>query len=1162
MTEVLPLQPLNFPLKGQQLIEASAGTGKTYTITALYLRLLLGMGDIDDQPLGPEQILVVTFTEAATEELRGRIRSRMVETRDAFLSEQVTDPFLAELKRECSDIERAVQLLEQAVRQMDEASIFTIHGFCQRMLKQHAFESGSLFEMELNQDDESLLRSAVLDFWRTTVYPLPADISALVLSKGWSSPDALQSQLRGLLGYHGLKLEPDLAGVDLAEACTERLQQIREFKSAWAENCDDLHALISGSGVNKSSYKKNLLPGWLEKIDLYADSELQEPGSDLKKVLERFRQTVLVEKTTKGEAPQHALFGQVEALLNSEVPVQEILLSRALGQVRQRMHKRKQELFLQSFDDLLLNMHTALDKDSSGILAKTIRKQYPVALIDEFQDTDPIQYGIFRHIYADQHRSALVMIGDPKQAIYAFRGADIFTYIEARRRISQSYTLDTNWRSTEQMVAAVNNLFQHADSPFIYDQDIPFMPVKAKRKAGKNPAALTFWLDESESLISKGDYLQQFAQATAAQIDQLLCAENEWTGSTLQGNDIAVLVRDRFEADAVRRALAAFDRPSVYLSSKDSVFDSNEALELALILAAVENPEDEYSLRSALATDTIGLDLLALELLGRDETTWEAAVNEFAEYQQLWRQRGVLPMLHQFVHRRGIAQQFLATTDGERRLTNLLHIGELLQQASTQVEGSAGLLRWLNEQINMPGQASDEQILRLESERNLVTVVTVHKSKGLEYPIVFLPFASSTREPRTALYHADDGQTVLDITAAEESLAQARQEVLAEELRLLYVALTRSVYHCFVGVAEVKQGNRRQSVLPQTALGYLLNLNDASPKDALERLQANSNSIQICSPPMQGGQPDLFAISERSAEQLNAREFNRVITRDWRVSSYSGLSQHQQHSHLPQLPGLDLEVVSEQPENNPQVASETIFSFPRGAHAGTFLHSVFEEISFRNYSAERYRDQLQEQLQVAGFEERWMGVVENLVADVLQAPLNAEGLSLAQVDDSNRLVEMEFMLSAQGVDAIQLTRLIQQHDPLSAQGGALSFETLNGMLKGFIDLTFRHQGKYYLLDYKSNYLGDSVEAYSHSAMEQAMLDHRYDLQYQLYGLALHRLLKQRLPDYDFQQHFGGVIYLFLRGVHMGGSEGVFSCTPSEALIEGLDQIFRGGDHAE
>ncbi|WP_027857095.1 exodeoxyribonuclease V subunit beta [Marinobacterium jannaschii] len=1162
MTKPLPLDPITFPLHGLRLIEASAGTGKTYTITALYLRLLLGHGAEAGRPLpGPDQILVVTFTEAATEELRDRIRNRIGEARLAFLLGASNDPLLQRLLDDTEDHPAAARLLEQAAQQMDEAAIFTIHGFCQRMLRRHAFESGALFESELTQDDQPLVRNAVLDFWRSQIYTMSPALADAVLNQ-WKTPDALLADIRSWLSTHELRLQPDLSGLDLEHSFQLRQQEIDQFRQTWLQNSDDLEALIRDSGVNKSSYRKDFVPKWIAQIAAWVSSEQAEPSKEVAKQLQRFSQETLISKTKKGAPPEHALFRQIDRLADSEVPLRQAMLARAMAEVKLRLQQHKQQHNLLTFDDLLSGLDSAIQREGGERLAEAIRQQFPVAMIDEFQDTDPLQYRIFSTLYGDRDDAALIMIGDPKQAIYAFRGADIFTYITARRQVGTPYTLDTNWRSTGQMVASVNRLFESAQSPFIYDQDILFQPVKAAGKSDKTPltlegkklSAMALWHQPGEPL-SRTDYRRCFARATAVEIDRLLSSDCRIGERCLQAGDIAVLVRDRYEADAVRSALAQFERPCVYLSNRESVFASQEAADFYLILQAVQEPGRERALRAALATELLQLDVEALDRLNHDERTWEATVAEFSDYQQSWHRHGVLPMLHRLLQRRNLAEQLLAMPGGERRLTDLLHIAELLQQASTEVEGHAGLLRWFADHIMAPNGGSEEQLLRLESDRNLVTMVTVHKSKGLEYPVVFLPFAADLRQARNAFYHDDDGQAILDLDEEDEAMGLADRERLAEEIRLLYVALTRSVYRCYLGLSHLKIGNSKKSVLDQGALGYLLLGDGAELDDKLALLQQSDCGIDLMSPPQDVAQVDMFGDQghQDAAEQtLQARQFTAQVPRGWRITSYSALARHGGQAVV-ELPGLDLEVIEERDQHVTE--EHSIFTFPKGARAGTFLHSLFEEIDFPQARGAELQAQIAESLEVEGYPEHWLGVLDQLVADVLDTEL-APGLALRNLSAEDKQVEMEFMLPVEGLNATALNKLISRYDPLSAQAQGLHFDAVKGMLKGFIDLVFRYEGRYYILDYKSNHLGDQPELYQADALANAMTGHRYDLQYQLYALALHRLLASRLPDYDYERHFGGVYYLFLRGMKTGSDSGIFFNRPPHALVEALDQMFR------
>ncbi|AMV50353.1 TPA: exodeoxyribonuclease V subunit beta [Klebsiella pneumoniae] len=1169
------LDPLRLPLIGERLIEASAGTGKTFTIAALYLRLLLGLGGEAAYPraISVEELLVVTFTEAATEELRGRIRSNIHELRIACLRGESDNPLYSALLAEIADKDDAAKTLLLAERQMDEAAVFTIHGFCQRMLSLNAFESGMLFEQQLIEDESRLRYQACADFWRRHCYPLTRDIAA-VIHDVWKGPrDLLKSLDRWLQGEAPQLKSPPAPNETLAERHQQIIARIDSLKQQWREQVGEIEGVLENSGLDRRKFNRGNQGKWMEKVNAWAQEETL--SYQLPDALEKFAQSFLLERTKAGgEPPVHPLFSAVESLLASSLTLTDLVLARAMVEIRDAVAREKRRRGELGFDDMLSRLDEALRGDSGETLASAIRQRFPVAMIDEFQDTDPQQYRIFRRIWRRQPETALLLIGDPKQAIYAFRGADIFTYMKARGDVAAHYTLDTNWRSSPGMVGSVNRLFSLSDNPFMF-HEIPFLPVKAAAKNkglrftvdAADVPAMNVWLMPGDT-VGSGDYQTFMAQLCATQIRDWLSAGQRgrallWRGETsrpVQASDITVLVRNRLEAAQVREALQTLGIPSVYLSNRDSVFETLEAQELLWLLQAVLAPERENTLRSALATSMFGLTALDIENLNQDEQAWDALVEEFSEYRQIWRQRGVMPMLRALMTARHIAENLLATRGGERRLTDILHISELLQEAASQLESEHALVRWLAQHIAEPDSNAASQQMRLESDKHLVQIVTIHKSKGLEYPLVWLPFIARFRKQDQAFYH--DRETfaaVLDLGQDEASLELAEAERLAEDLRLLYVALTRAVWHCSLGVAPLSSRKSGNSDFHLSALGRLLQAGEAMDAAGLAARLADfcHGDIALQIP----GELDLTPWQAPAATipRLSARELQRRIADDWRVTSYSGLQQHGFSGGQDLLPRLDVDAagvgeVVEEPQLTPH-------QFPRGAAPGTFLHSLFEELDFTQPVPEGW---MAEKLQLSGFDAQWAPVLTDWLGGVLKTRLPGPDIALNQLAARDKQVEMAFYLPiAQLLTAECLDALIRQYDPLSADTPPLDFRQVRGMLKGFIDLVFRHEGRYYLLDYKSNWLGEDREAYTRPAMEQAMRAHRYDLQYQLYSLALHRYLRHRLADYDYDRHFGGVIYLFLRGMDgQEGGQGIFTTRPVRPLIDGLDQLFAGETQEE
>jgi exodeoxyribonuclease V beta subunit len=1212
-----PLDPLTVPLHGIRLIEASAGTGKTYTIAALYLRLVLGHGGENGfaRALIPPEILVVTFTNAATEELRDRIRRRLREGA-AFFREQVDgDPTLKELRDAYhADLWPAkARMLDQAAQWMDEAAIHTIHAWCQRMLGQHAFESGSLFEVELETCDRQLLETAACDYWRIYFYPLSAaELAELVDLVKCRTPQDLLDRVAPLLN------DAPRPSADPFDMLARRLQAVETARQRWASDfpaaLERLRKAQSDKTLNNNKYRTASLDQWLDQLSAWVRETGPLPEE---KIREKLSTEGLVAGTAKGKiAPEHPAYRAFDRLREelADLDIQPALLAHGARDISRRLALEKKRRARIGFDDLLSRLHGALHKPGNKQLARVIRQQFPVAMIDEFQDTDPIQYATFRAIYLDQPEVALFMIGDPKQAIYAFRGADIYTYLRARADAAGNhYTLGRNFRSTRGLVAAVNRMFGqaagHPGGPFLFGDRIPYEPVAAQGREeglvveGEPVPPMTFWhLEQTGPIPKTGEagYLAIMAEAAAGEIVRLLNLARQdppragfeapgGPATALQPSDVAVLVRDRNEAAALRRALDRRRVPSVYLSDKDSIFDGMEARSLFYLLCACAAPERERMLKTALATEIIDIPPDRIDRLNRDESAWEGQIERFREYQRVWQRQGVLPMLRRLIGEFNVAGRLLSLDGGERKLTNILHLAELLQAAAARLDGEQGLIRWLVEQIAQPGSGDDEQILRLESDAQRIRVVTVHKAKGLEYPLVFLPFICSFRQitRRNTLVvktRDDQGRSRLLQTPRDLDFEAADRERLAEDLRLLYVAVTRARYACWLGVGvmgrSLKAGEK--SSLHRSGLGTLLKGGREIPTGdllpTLEALKGDCDPLAIRPLPVAG--PGRLRPRTGDTTLAPARSFAGRVPKNWWIASYSGMTvgAGQPEAHDPAdgvLPADSAtqdqlqEAQNERP-TGPEVrtGSLSMHGFPRGPEPGTFLHTILEWAADQGFGRlADNRQRIAEKMAVFCQHQDlndWADVLTDWLHGLIRTPFalsrnqnQAQGRgALAALAAGDYQSEMEFLFAAHGVNTRALDQVVTAAVMPGKKRPRLRETTVNGMLKGFIDLVFCFEGRYYVLDYKSNYLGENERAYGKKALDQAMCEHRYDLQYVLYTLALHRLLKARLDGYDYGRDLGGVVYLFLRGVTSAG-QGVYRDKPPLALIEQLDDDFAG-----
>ena len=1213
MSSIPDLDVFQCDLDGINLIEASAGTGKTWNICGLYLRLLLERG------FDVQQILVVTFTNAATAELRERIRTRIVETRDYLVSGIAPggDPFVPTLvtglaQRQNIAEDDMIRRLELALRTFDEASIFTIHGFCQRALGDNPFAAGLPMAMELIQDDSDLLMESVHDFWRRHIAgdALPAELISFIIGKKDKPETYARLLKRHLAKPLAIPLWPDNLDAEPVIDSAALRAAYADVRRLWTDQRVTIADLLIRSlgSLNGTTYKEaSVSEGAAQWDELFRTAD---PLAPLDKYLRLYRDSTLDNRKRKGATPpRHPFFTAAECFLGLRETIDGALTLRRLRLIRTllveagvRLRQSKHARRVVSFDDMLFNVHDRLTNGSYPWLAASLKARFPAALIDEFQDTDPLQFEIFRSIYGAAD-TPLFLVGDPKQAIYSFRHADLHTYLRARQQATHESSLVANQRSSRELLAALNGLFAANPRVFMLP-GLDYHPVEFGDKPrnefiddSEARAALQVWTlpGNDDGPLPKNSARLAVAQAVAAETARLLreAGDNRIrvAGSPLCAGDIAVLVRSHAQGGEMKRALEALGIGSVEISQA-SVFQSTDAEEVLRVLTSVLEPTRDRLLRAALATELIGCDAAAVEAIAADEAALMERMLRFSDYREQWLRRGVGPMYRKLLATEKVAGRMLVRADGERRLTNLLHLGECLHQASESHPSPEALLRYLRMQRN-EDSADEAAQLRLESDQNLVKIITIHKAKGLEYPIVFCPYLWDGRTSfgGTGIYgseyHDDAGMPVIDYRGdaidedeANGIKAKIKRENTAEFLRLIYVALTRAVHRCYlVAGCYTNQSFGNPSVTESTRsmLNWLVAGQGHTPEEwfaakptpteiaaAWGALAATApDSIDVSGLPPDAGLP--LSPTRPDPASLSALAAPAAIPGGWRLSSYSGLSfgaisENAASDHDARIGLAPAAAVAPA-----HIAPEDILRFPRGAAAGECVHAVFEEADFTDtgtwdraiaLALENHPQSLPGEHQAEG-RERLRAMLRQMLADVTGTEI-LDGLRLDSVTRRRRLNELEFNFPVPDLSATDLNGLLSQ---LGYAGPRLTFSRLEGYLKGFIDLIFEHRGRFYILDWKSNHLGYAKADYDAGPVANAMAEHGYHLQYLLYAVALDRYLQRRIPGYRYETHCGGVLYLFVRGVRPswrngdGSAAGVYAHVPPHEAILQLNALF-------
>lgn len=1239
-----PLDPVALDLQQNSLIEASAGTGKTYTITTLYLRAILGLlspeGEL--QPVDIKKILVVTFTDAATKELKSRLRAKLLEAQDVLLSlsaklgledpelslgnaeaQQIADigfnidPTLSTLfdqyEHKCAvqfgltkpeAFLKAFNLIQHAILFIDESSVFTIHGFCQRCLTQFAFETQSDFERKMELDYLPAQEKALYDFWRKHAVGLTG-LEFELFSQLWRSPESLHAEIKSILGKP-IAVSPEISKADYEIELKRYQQKLEQVRQQW--NALNFSAVIQESGLNKrlKAYKN------LALLTPFLSGDVIRPHFTDSERWESWGSSILADQS-KYSKNKMCIVSPIIKLIDELAELEQAFVKTRfkaywLGCAKQNIEAlMKQGLSEQQIitpDDLLTSLQAAVAEHDNEALLAMIRQSYPLAFIDEFQDTDPVQYTIFSSIYqpdGPDHQANMILIGDPKQAIYKFRGADIYTYIRAKTAIHQArhFTLTKNYRSHPELISSVNYLFEHSQLQFEHDA-IPFMPVTAGRTF--SPESIP--LDRETGALEVGHLILQEDNKKGISSKEGDLALAKWCvldmvsqlkkNSRLTTGDMCILVRNRGQAKLIKSCLKQVGLDSVYLS-RDGIFKSYLAKHLYLVLSAVVAPHKEQLIKTALATSLFPFNEKELLRIQKDPNRWQEKLNWFFDAHSLL-QHGNIAQSIELLLNQANTYHYWAEHDVEfhRNVTDLRHLLEVLQLQKQKLDGLEKLLLWFEQQLvdDEDTENNEEKVLRLETDSQLIKIITYHASKGLEYPYVYLPFLANGRIENKAIYTSErQNQTFYRADNRELELQLAEQERLAEDLRLLYVSLTRPIYRLAIGIYNVTGRNINFN---KTAIGRLL-----FAKTPLENVDAMIDQyFQQMAMQIQGEQSAGVMYHQFTQEQVDTAflaqtadpvtittqprslgpqpELEISPKEEWRIISYSMLSKQLGHQTLssvaaetPVSSSVDnieifaknsVEIEHFSAELTPSANTETVydqFHFPKGANAGTCLHAILENINFQIPLAEQ-TETIQKTLAKYAIAQEWTDVVINWMQNVVDN--SSSGFALKTLDNHHFINEMEFYFDFSHLSQSVIGNALSMMglSSLSAKAHKALIHAARGVVKGYIDVVVESRGQFYVLDYKSNYIGDEFADYEQKNLQENMIEHHYHLQALIYLLALHRFLKIRIANYNYETHIGGALYWYLRGMQVVGNNGVFHINVKLEVIEYLDNALLGG----
>ncbi|HUH18739.1 UvrD-helicase domain-containing protein [Albibacterium sp.] len=1118
------------PLSGSNLIEASAGTGKTYSIAILVLRLIL------EQKLSIKKILMVTFTKAAVAELEERIRL-FVRTAYRCANKEKIDDQTIRLLVERSigqwGDEEVIELLKEAKLLLDETSVMTIHSFCQKTLNEFAFETNQLFGAETLQDTSSLIQDEVNKFWRERITTLnPGLLKFLNKERFKKEGDKLSRKVlkkfieTHLNGQRYIDYDPQVHysfPESESEAVLTKLLAIEEeekllLEDLYKEILDSANELIER--CNSNSYAQKNVLQYVHQPEAFLKFLKEKSG--LANIIKVFPDWL--EKIEEANVFQNNISRHVSDTLNT---LYCLLIQDSIQHIIH--HKDKNNVL--SFNDMIEQLHRSLTKKDNEKLVAELQEKYSAVFIDEFQDTDKLQYEIFRAAFGQN--TTLFYIGDPKQSIYAWRQADLNTYFKASNEVDTKYGMNHNYRSSAPLIEAMNLFFKPSDDfdTFYYQgekEGIVYHHVDSPGN-GKGALLYTGQIDFPITII-ESNLADERYQAVVDQIIQLLdnndhLIERNGEKRRIEASDIGILVRSNIEGKKIKSQLAKRGIPAITIDDS-KVLQSQESVYVYHLLNAFRE-SNIYTINKALLNPLTGYN--RIEILQLDQ---DAELENFKRYGLLWKEAGIYVTLMQFIIDYGVKRSLLndASGNGKRIITNIYQLIEILHKVQSSKNFSqTELINWLKRGLEGMKLEGDEFEQRIESDEKAIEIVTIHKSKGLEYNIVFAPFLDlKSKNDRDFCSFKNDstGEYLFGITEnlSDEYCEMVERQIEQENRRLIYVAITRAVYKCYIGHLPRNQNTSLspfiKAVQPSAEEARLINF--SQPKEAPRDYQYSKSAKQQLSVPSYA---DKFILNEKY----------------WRKLSYSSLAKKpiyvKKKNDLMDLKDYE---------------SFIFKKLQKGNITGNLLHHIFENIDFTNdHSWERNVHASLIRFLPRQLENYKASLIE-LIGEVLHAKIeiNDQEFRLSELTKDKRLNELEFDFNVPAFNTQTLNSLSTTKYPFSVN----SYGELEGIMNGKMDLFFEHKGLFYILDWKSNFLGDSLDFYSKEVLDEVMIENNYHLQYLIYTVAAKKYLEQRMPTFDYESHFGGVIYLFVRGLRKDSNSGIFVRKPELAHIKDLENL--------
>lgn len=1148
---------LNSFINKINLIESSAGTGKTNIISLLYLRFLLNI-NIESKYFSNlliNNILIVTFTDLASLEIKNRILNNIRNLKESCINNYCINENIDIIFNYIKNIPNIVNLLNQIENNIDYTSIFTIHGFCKKIIFNNFIEFNISYNCKILSDEYNLIYELTICYWYNNLSLLKENILLIIL-KYWSNYNFLFNDIIKIYNFNNIKCNFKKKIFNSIENCYfSILNYIIFFKKEWLLNNKYLYNYLLKFKDKMFSLLE--LKNLFLQINFWAKSKTLD--FYIPKILYKLRYKFFLYNYKYTYFNKDYTLLYLDSLLYKLNDLYNYILLDCLKFIKINIKLRKKEKLLISFDDLINKFNKFLNNNNNLFLINYIRKNYPIILIDEFQDTDINQYCIFKKIYiknSSKFKTKMILIGDPKQLIYSFRGANIFSYMYAKKNIKYIYTCNINWRSSYYLNKSFNYIFTRVKNFFLYKY-INYVKLKSDLNNKNLYILKNNCIDNSIKFHIFKDLKYKnlkfnLAKYCAIKLIKLLSNKNIYildkykNKRNLYPSDFCILVYSNTDIKIILDVFKNFNLPIFYNYTKDSIFNTKESEDIIYILKCILFPISKINIRNILLTSLFGYSILNINFYIDNDNYFNKLIEEFYLYYDIWNKFGIYSMIKYIIKKKKkIVNNILNKND---YINNILHLSEILQNIYLKLNDKFLLLKWLeNKVINKKNIFKKRYYIRSNFyNKESINISTIHKSKGLQYNIVWLPFLIKLKINNRFyyFYNRKNLSFNLDLYKTYYGKFLMMEEIISEEIRLFYVAITRSIYQCNIFIYDYDINNK---IFYSKYINNILGIKEKNSFINLNSyIKSNINYKYILIKFLnlykyiKYNKNIFFNIKKSKKKVLKFKEF--VIKRNKFILNYSNIKK--------KISYLNNYIKNNINNNN---------FLLRGKNIGNFFHNIIENINFKNFNFNIKF--LLFKLNEFNIDKKYFFLIKNILFNLLNVKLNNLNINLCSLNKINIYKEFNFFLYVyKKFSFINYLNIISKYDLISRKciNNNLNFN-FYGFLNGIIDLIFYYNNKYYIIDFKTNWIDSHYSSYNYRNMFELMCKNRYDIQYQIYSLALHKFLKMKYNNYCYKNNFGGIYYIFLRGIFLDTNNksltGIYFIKPKFKLIYKLSRFF-------